>query len=82
MYIPLVNTRLIMILLKILSFGGLGFLLSIPFSASSKAKSTSWSPLVTRFNHKSCTGRSGIGSPKRKVEMIKSTSANPVEISR
>jgi hypothetical protein len=38
-------------LLKILSFGDLGFLFKMSSSPGSKASATSWIPFVTKFYH-------------------------------
>ena len=55
----------------------LGFSFIIVSVSFSKDKAISWSPSVTKFNHKSCIATSGIGKLNIIDKTKNSTSANP-----
>jgi hypothetical protein len=51
-------------------------------SAGSKAKATSWIPLVTRFSQSNCTASSGRGCAVNRASVNSTSSAAPVEMRR
>ena len=55
---------------KIVSFGDLGFLFIIPFSAGSIPKAKAGNPSVTKLIHKICKGNKGRGNENNKEKNI------------